>query len=133
MIDIKKSLEKVQEAFARGEVFPLFVGWANEDLTEGRGRQRQIVVSTSKATAVRLSAGRDVQGSDGQVREHVGFRVDGVAYGPVDLISPTVQDRNADFDEQQDREKQEAQAAALKRAKALGLSDEDIKVLGGEE
>jgi hypothetical protein len=110
---------------------------ANEDKTEGRGRQVVEAVAEKQATAVRLARGASVQGSDGEVARwpllRVSAVVDGeertITYGPVTCVRSTVEDDKAEarlvFEEQARVRRDEA----LARAREKGLTAEDIETL----
>ena len=108
----------------------LFVVMVNTDLTEGRGYTYVLYHCTHESTAVRLSKGRDVQGTNGEVRKVIGYEIDGVLYTSGGLIhGPT----DADLKEEKRlallRQEADNRARVLAKAKELGLSDEDLAVL----
>lgn len=101
-------------------------GWAvfvNSDLTEGRGFERVKVICKLEATARRLARGANVQGSDGIVTPVELHRRDGMLYGPIDIEMPTKADEAA-------QARLDAARNARAKAKELGLSDEEIALLG---
>ena len=111
----------------------VWVVWVNSDLTEGRGRLIPLAVCASEATARRLAKGRDTQGTNGVVDRWPAVRVvrpatDSVmtrcVYGPVVVVPSSVED---------DREQArlDARAAVVAKARAAGLSDEEIARLAG--
>ena len=51
--------------------------YSNRDLSEGRGADFILAVSSSKETATRYAVGKYVQGSNGPVRQIELFNVDG--------------------------------------------------------
>jgi hypothetical protein len=99
-----------------------FVVLQNTDLTEGRGGVIPIAICESKATALRLGKGNDVQGSDCKIEEITLQRVGYHWYGPVYVHAPTKEDTALDVA----RNKRDA---AIAKAKELGLSEQDIKDL----
>lgn len=100
----------------------VFVAYSNTDLTEGRGRDFPIAVCELKSSALRLSKGRYVQGSDGPVRAATLKIFDGEWYAPLCIVkieSPTKEDIAA-------QSIIDCKAAAIQKAKDLGLTDAEI-------
>lgn len=104
------------------ETKPVFVVWTNTDLTEGRGHQIPIRVCWSRATARRIAKGQGVMGSDATVEEHKAYRIGRHWHAPCQIIAPSKDDEAQD---KVDAEKNKA----IEKAKAAGLSDEDIAAL----
>ena len=114
-------MEHVREAW---------VVYTNTDLTEGRGIEYPLFVCQIQSTAYRLAKGRYVQGTNAPVKVFLITRdVTGQWLGPINLIGPTAQDtviqRNVDENNRILKEKD----IVLEKAKALGLTDADIKLL----
>lgn len=105
------------------ETKAIFIVYTNTDLTEGRGHQVPIAYAAGEATARRLAKGKGVQGSDAQVEEFEAIKHRNQWCAPFTLQQPTKAD-----------EKQEQLLAerrdALARARAAGLSDDDLRALG---
>jgi len=99
-----------------------WVVWTNTDLTEGRGEQYPLYVCTSPSTANRLKAGEGVMGSDADVIPCELKRYKNGWHGPVRLHHPTKEDMESD----NILKKREY---AVKRAKELGLTEEDLAAL----
>jgi hypothetical protein len=105
----------------------LYVAYTNTDCTEGRGTDVPIATCESEITAKRLAKRRYIQGSDGPVREISLLQHDGKWYAPlgcINIIPPS------------DEDKLEIAAIAAKnsamdKARAAGLTDDDIKALIG--
>lgn len=105
----------------------LYVAYTNTDCTEGRGTDIPIATCESEVTAKRLAKRSYVQGSDGPVREMRLLHHDGKWYAPlgcINIIPPS------------DEDKLEIAAitkknSAMEKAKAAGLTDDDIKDLIG--
>lgn len=72
--------------------FKAWVVWSNTDLCKGRGRDYPKHICLEKATALRLAKGNYVQGTDAIITEVDAFNINGVLYGPIDLIRPTSED-----------------------------------------
>jgi hypothetical protein len=113
-----------------GENLTLWAVYTNDDLTEGRGRQYVKHFCKMRATALRLAKNGYVQGSDCPVEPIEALFVDGKYFLPtsvINIVNPTTGDeaRQRLFD---------ARKLALEKAKALGLTDEEIAALvkGGE-
>jgi hypothetical protein len=104
----------------------VWVAYTNTDCTEGRGRDVPIAVCAAEATALRLARKQYVQGSDGPVRTLELVEIDGKWYAPsaaIDVIEPTREDIAA-------QTAIDAKRAAMKKAKAAGLTDADLLALG---
>ena len=106
----------------------LYVAYTNSDLTEGRGFDIPIAVCEIEATAIRLAKKSYVQGSDGPVRAVEIRMIDGQWWAPMRSTVWTTPSTKEDI---QLQAKMDARKLALEKAKAAGLSDEDIKALLG--
>lgn len=101
----------------------VFCVWSNTDCNEGRGYPFVQFFCETKSTAIRLSKGCGIQGSNGKVTESVGYVIDGKLYVTGVLIkNPTKEDSEQEAISS-------AREAALEKAKQLGLTDEDIEAL----
>lgn len=103
----------------------VFVAYTNTDCTEGRGYDIPIAVCESETTAIRMAKGMYIQGSDGPVRKVAVIEVDGKVFYPasaVKLIPPTKEDLAKDVG-------LEAKRVAIEKARAAGLTEEDILLL----
>lgn len=104
--------------------------WAvrtNTDLTEGRGRQYVAHFCKLEATANRLAKRGYVQGSDCPVGPVEVLVLDGKHVLPVSLINVVEPSREDEVEEM----RIVARKAALDKAKAAGLSEDEIKLLAG--
>ena len=109
--------------------------WAvitNSDLTEGRGRAVVKCVCDLEATALRLARKAGVQGTDARVVpvdlyiHPDGQTFGGISiYGPVSVVGPSKEDTA-------ETARIKARRDALHKARAAGLTDEDIAALRGE-
>lgn len=110
------------------EVKPVWSVISNTDLTEGRGGSIVIYVCKMETTARRKAVKRGVQGSTAHVEAAKALivEVDGkrVTYIPGRVERPSKEDQAA-------QEKADTLEAALAKAKAAGLSEEDLKILRG--
>ncbi|MFK0939836.1 hypothetical protein ACIUXF_07545 [Pseudomonas aeruginosa] len=113
------------------ETQPVWIAWANTDLTEGRGHLEPLCVCSSEATALRLAKGKDVQGSDARVSQHEAIWHRNHWCAPVVIIKPSQLDLEVDAKREAARAADKRRAEALERARQAGLSEEDIAVLGG--
>jgi len=103
----------------------IFVTISNTDLTEGGGNTIPIAVSECEITAERLGIREYVQGSNCRVEKMEMIEIEGKWYVPVaaaNIVRPSKEDRIA-------QEKLDMRRAAITRAKAAGLTEEDIKLL----
>jgi len=105
-----------------GDTKPGWVVLVNSDLTEGRGHNVPLYCCASMATAHRLAAGRSTQGSDGEVREIQLVYREGFWCGPTEIQAPSKEDLATD------KEAEEV-VQVLQKAKAAGLTAEELKVL----
>lgn len=107
------------------ETRTVYVAHTNTDCTEGRGRDVPIAVCRMESTARRIARGRYVQGSDGPVHPVNMVEINGRWFLPancVDIIEPSAGDVAA-------QEKLDERGAAVAKAKAAGLTDDDIRAL----
>jgi len=109
----------------------VYVAWSNTDLTEGRGWQYPYAVCDLEATAIRLGAKKYVQGSDCPVEKIEVFLVDNKWYGPIYVTSPSSEDKAIEAKLRAEEAALAAKMVVIEKAKALGLSDEDIAILKG--
>lgn len=111
--------------------------WAvivNSDLNEGRGYPVTAHLCEKEATAIRLAKGASVQGANGAVAPVRLPQINGKTYrllSHVERMTPTDEKLERELEKRRELLKQRAEA--LERAKALGLSDADIALLGAQE
>jgi len=113
------------------ETKPVWIAWINTDLTEGRGHEVPCCVCSSESTAMRLGKGRNVMGSDARITQHEAIRHQNSWCAPVEIITPSQKDLEADTRREIARAADRLRAEALERARQAGLSEADIKALGG--
>jgi hypothetical protein len=99
------------------------VVYTNTDLTEGRGTQYPMCVCDIEATAIRLAKGKGVMGTNAEVRDVTLINVNGEWFGPVVVTPATREDTQA-------QTVIDARREAIARAKAAGLTDDDLRALG---
>lgn len=125
----------MKPAFEVIETEYCYVAWSNTDCTEGRGYEYPIAVSWNEETAKRVGKGRYVMGSDCRVTKEVALKVsDGSITGkrwlaPVRFENETEADRQAQAKKFLEESRKKKREEAIKKAKDLGLSDEDLKAL----
>ena len=107
----------------------VFVVWGNTDLTEGRGREYPLRVCEKESTAKRLGVGRYVMGTDCRHTKEKAYYINGHWYMPGILQSSSKEDDAEEEKMMVRRIAAEKKTVALKKAKELGLSDEDIENL----
>ncbi len=100
--------------------------YVNKDLTEGRGPIYVKHTCNLKSTALRLAKGADVQGRDAAVHVNPIFKVAGEWYGPVFLNYGTGADAKEEIKLVKELAEYEKGLVAISKAKAAGLTDEDI-------
>lgn len=111
------------------ETRTVYVAYTNTDCAEGRGYDVPIAVCALEITASRLASKQYVQGSNGPVRSIQLVKIDGQWYAPanaIHVIGPTREDEAA-------QKQLDAKRAVAEKAKAAGLTDEDIKTLSGHQ
>lgn len=107
------------------EKLTLWAVYTNDDLTEGRGRQFVKHFCKTQATANRLAKRGYVQGTDCPVEPVEALLVEGKYFLPTSML-------NIVPPSPEDEAKQrliDARKLALEKAKALGLSDDEIAAL----
>lgn len=107
------------------EVKSIWVAYTNSDCTEGRGHDVPLAVCEIEVTARRLGKGKWVQGLDAPIRCLEMRKIDGVWYLPADAVrihAPTKDDTKAEVAAKRKK-------AAIDRAKACGLTDDEIREL----
>jgi len=104
---------------------PVWVAWTNTDCTEGRGYRVPLHVAESYEAALRLGRRGSVQGSDCDVSECVAVKVNNTWLIPGRIAPEDGTDKKA-------RLVREAKELALENARKAGLSEDDIKILGGQ-
>jgi hypothetical protein len=107
----------------------VYIVWQNTDRTEGRGYELPFAVCELHSTALRLAKGNDVQGSDSRITDFEGEYNGSWVIAPVVPVKPTQADMSAEQAWIAGKEEKAKRDAAIDRAKALGLSDEDINAL----
>lgn len=108
------------------ETKTVYIVWTNTDLTEGRGFQVPLHICETMATAIRLSKRAGVQGCDADVRSFEAVKVGAQWCAPFVLKTATREDVQA-------QKQIDARNAALAKAKAVGLSDDDLRALGSDQ
>lgn len=104
-----------------------YVVMCNTDLTEGRGTQYAMAVTENPITAKRLGEGRYVQGSDCPIEQVTVVKIDGSWYLPTQAVR-FVEPSHGDLVAQELLTKKQV---AIDKAKAAGLTDDDIKLIQG--
>ena len=105
---------------------PIWVAWTNTDLTEGRGWNIPLHIAESPETAARLGRKGSVMGSDCHVTQEIAVQIGGKWLAPAGRIHTETKEDTAA------RLKREAREAAIGKAKASGLSDDDIAAMVGD-
>lgn len=105
--------------------------WSNTDLTEGRGYEYARCICSKETTAIRLSKGAYVMGSDARVTEVELIFHNNYWCGPVYIHGPSIADTEMEKKLELKRKAEEAKAAAILKAQQLGLNAEDIAALKG--
>lgn len=107
--------------------------WAvvtNTDCNEGRGYEKTFAVCELKATAIRKGKGKYIQGSNCPVHEVDIYMINNRWYIPMEPEFPTKEDENLEVIFRAEDAKRKKIEEALQRAKGLGLSEEELALLG---
>lgn len=102
----------------------VWVAWTNTDLTEGKGCPVVKAVAETPETARRLGHKGSVMGSDCYVSEEIAVKARNMWLVPGRIVPETDEDKAL-------RLQREARESAAAKARAAGLSDEDIAALIG--
>jgi hypothetical protein len=102
-----------------------WIAWTNTDTTEGRGWAYPLVISESRATAIRLGKKRGVMGGDCSVTPFESVKLDGRWLFPALLSEPNTVDLLEDW-------KYAQREDAIKKVRAAGIDEETIKSLINE-
>ena len=108
--------------FSTAKTREVYVAWTNTDLTEGRGAKCPLVVCESKETAEHLGKGCCVQGTDCRVTKEEAIVVGFHTYVP-GLIVPDPEEIKVA------REKKNIRDKVFEKARALGLTEQDLQVI----
>lgn len=111
------------------ETKEIYLVMVNTDLTEGRGHTYPKYICQYESTARRLAKKACVQGSDGRVEPYNSPKVGNQFLAPYRLLGMSRDDEPMEKKIQKQKQKKIAKEAAIQRAKDLGLSAEDIKLL----
>lgn len=106
-----------------------WVVWSNTDLTEGLGEEYPSAVCLRETTANRLSKGRYVQGTDCRISPCEIYYIGDTWYGPTTFIQPTSEDHAEEARIANAKLAAFKKQAAIEKAKALGMSNEDLEAL----
>ena len=101
----------------------------NEDGCEGRGSQIPLYYCETEATAIRLSKGKDVQGTDGRVYEFEAHLVDNKSLAPVKITYPSNADIIVEEKMTEEREAARKVDTLLSKMKDSGFTEEEINLL----
>lgn len=125
---VLEEVENVPEILDRKDVYIVEV---NSDLTEGRGYQYPKYVCEKQTTAIRLAKKADVQGCDGKVYKKEAVRIGNTWLMPGNLISPSKEDLEEEKRLAHELFIANKKQQVLDKAKSLGLSEEELKILAG--
>lgn len=100
----------------------VYVVKTNTDLTEGRGRERVVEVCETLTTAKRIGKGAYVQGTNCPIVTEDAVLIGRRWFIPVSIVAPN-------NDDKKDARKDKVLNSALKKIKAAGLTEEELKEL----
>lgn len=115
-IDTLKNVMEIQETKT------VWVAWTNTDLTEGRGFVVPKAVCELETTAIRVGRRGSVMGSDCHVSEALAVKIKNQWYVPGIIIPAKKADKAL-------QKEADAKREVIAKAKAAGLTDDDIKIL----
>lgn len=103
----------------------IWIAWSNTDLTEGRGYAKMHAVAWSYETAIRIGRKGSVMGCDCDVTKETAYKIGERWYVPgVTIHQETKEDTAA-------RAKREGRDSAIAKARAAGMSEDEIAALTG--
>jgi hypothetical protein len=112
----------------------VYAVYSNRDLSEGRGAEYIKCVCEIYDTALRLGKRGYVQGTDCPITKLELFKYHGTWYRPAETpVPPTPEDLGAQKARLEQISKKERKAAAIEKAKAFGLTDEEIEALTSKD
>lgn len=106
------------------EVKTVYVAWKNSDGTEGRGFPVIHCVAETPETAFRMGKGHNVMGSPCEVKESLAVKINNQWLAPQTIYAESSEDKRK-------REQREARLSVRERAIALGLTEDDLRLLEG--
>lgn len=106
------------------DIKDVWIAWTNTDCTEGRGRQIPRAVCATKATAIRMGKKGYIQGGDCPVKKGIAVRINDQWLTPGYIQEANNQDVTT-------QKRIDEKSAVLKKAKAAGLTETDLKILSG--
>lgn len=101
----------------------------NADNTEGRGPLYPGPVCVLRETAERLAERAGVQGSPANIEECDIISDGRWSYGPVKITDPSAEDIRKSAEREKAQLLEEKRILVLEKAKELGLTEEEIKLL----
>lgn len=110
---------------------PVWVIINNTDLNEGRGIQFIQMTCEKEITARRLAKGAGIQGHDAEVIETKAYKINNLSwwFAPCRIVEPTTFDLYQEEEERAQAEAKKELELVRQRARDLGLSEEDLKIL----
>lgn len=111
----------------------VFTVWTSTDLTEGRGTERPMAYCELEATAKRLAKGSYVQGTDAKITIDEMIRIKDIWYAPHGygfIEYGTREDVEMEKKLEEERKAAERRSKVLEKARSLGLTEDEIKILG---
>lgn len=103
----------------------VWVVYTNTDNTEGRGWDYAIYHCDLESTAKRLAKGRYVQGSNSPIKKEKAYKIVNEWY------YPGIRVQHPDKDDKKIQKLADEREAIIDKAKALGLSEDEIQKLVG--
>jgi hypothetical protein len=97
----------------------------SNDLTEGRGKILTLALTQTEATAKRLGHRQYVQGSNCPIEKVNLLHHEGKWYVPLNVVHVVAPSK----EDEKEQTKIDNIAVAREKAKSLGLTDEDIRML----
>ena len=111
------------------ETKQVYAVWSTQDLTEGKSQEYIKHFCECEATARRLAKKRYVQGTDAPITT-INVQKNGhIWYGPIFIEPPTEVDKTEEKNILRQREMKKAKEDAIEKARALGLTDKELRAL----
>lgn len=126
---VKLVSDEIEKAPLIEETVKIWTVRNNTDLTEGRGSMYVQYVCECKSTAIRLAKRAGIQGCDAEVSPSLAYRINKQWYVPGRIASPSTEDMKEEKRIKDEEEKQRAKLEVIEKARSLGLSEAELKLL----
>lgn len=111
------------------DVRDLWIVWKNTDTTEGRGAMYIAYTCETEATALRLGKGKYVMGSDCPIEKVKSYSIKNRWHQPSPVVPSSADDKKVQARIDVERSVKGKAEEAIKKAEALGLSQDHVAAL----